>query len=151
MRITKETQALFGTDRDVQCYELLNGETKLIPYQFFYGNTPVDISNYTFGFELIERQAESVTDTKSGINIYGLEPKPGANVIVLNDQVTVTNAIDGNVQVYIPNSVTSLEPSNPDAEMPIIYTGFFSINNGSPVDPEVQKIQFLVLVSNDGV
>jgi hypothetical protein len=153
MRITKETQQLFGTDRDVQAYSLLQGEAKTINYQFTQGvsNTPIDITAYVFSAEIIERTADSVTDTPKGISISGLAPKTGANAISLTTGITVTNAATGNLQLYIPASVTSAEPSDPDSVMPVIYTGYLAVNDGGSANPQINKHQFIFLVSNDGV
>lgn len=151
MRITKETQAQLGTYSDVQTLSLTQGEARVLPYQFTLNGTPIDITNYTFEFEIIERSVDYITDTKNGINIVGLTAKPGANAIVLTGNITVTDALNGNVQVYIPATVTAVEPSDPDSVTPIVYTGFFSINNGATPTAEIQKLQYLILVSNDGV
>ena len=153
MRITKETQQLFGTDRDVQAYSLLQGEAKTINYQFTQGDpaVPVDITDYVFAAEIIERTADSVTDTPKGISISGLAPKTGANAIVLTGNITVTNAATGNLQLYIPTVVTTTEPTDPDSVMPIIYTGYLEVNDGGSPTPQINKHQFIFLVSNDGV
>ena len=153
MRITKETQSSLGYYQDVQCISLRQGETKTINYQFTQGvsNTPVDITGYTFEAEFVERIADSVTDTKNGISISGLASKTGANVVTLTSNVTVTQANVGNVQLHIPATITSVEPADADSAMPVIYTGFLKVNDGGTPNAQIQKFQYILLVSNDGV
>lgn len=153
MRITKETQSSLGYYQDVQCLSLKQGEATLLKYQITQGDpaVPVDITSYTFEAEFIERTADSVTDTKNGISISGLATMPGANVVSLTANITVGNAATGNLTLYIPATLTSTEPTDPDSTVPVIYTGFLSVNDGGTPTPQIQKFQYILLVSNDGV
>ena len=153
MRITKETQAqLGGIDRDTQCDALLQGEEKVYPYQFTTStDTPIDITSYAFKFRLIERIADYVSDTPKGLQIVNLQAKTGATEKNLDANVTVLQANIGLFQVHVGSSITSTEPSDPDSTMPILYTGYLSIDNGGSPTAEIHKQQYLFTISNDGV
>jgi hypothetical protein len=151
MRITKETQAQLGGDRNVLCLSLLQGESRKQVLTFTKNNVPIDITNFTFEFKLIERSAAYISDTKNGINIVGLGTKPGAVAFDLDTYVYVTDAVNGIGFVHIPTIITAVEPSDPDSTMPIVYTGYLTVKDNASVGPAIQKIQFLILVSNDGV
>lgn len=153
MRITKETQAqLGGIDRDVQCDAFLQGEAKTYLYQLTNPNdTPIDISDYVITFRLIERAADYVSDTKNGLSIINLQAKTGAVEINLDSDVTILDAVTGLFQVYVPATVTTSEPADPDSTMPILYTGYVSIDNGGSPTAEIFKQQYLFTVSNDGI
>jgi hypothetical protein len=147
MRITKETQAALGGDRNVLCLSLLQGEV----LTFTKNNLPVNITGFTFEFKLIERSAAYVSDTKNGINIVGLGTKPGAVAFDLDTYVYVTDSVNGIGFVHIPTIITATEPSDPDSSMPIIFTGYLTVKDNASLGESIQKIQFLILVSNDGV
>lgn len=155
MRITKQTQIALGGDRDVQVYDLLQNETRALPYRFEKTinnvKSPIDITTYTFQFRFVERIADYVSYTKNGIDISGLTAKPGAVEVNLDTQVTVVDAVNGLIQVNIPTQLTSVEPSDPDSVNPVIYSGFLTINDNASNGPTAQKMQYLILVSNDGV
>jgi len=151
MRITKETKQQLGGDRNVLCLSLLQGEARKQVLTFTKNNLPVDITNFTFEFKLIERSAAYVSDTKNGINIVGLGIKPGAVAYDLDTYVYVTDAVNGICFVHIPTIITAIEPEDPDSTMPIIFTGFLTVRDNASLGESIQKIQFLILVSNDGV
>ena len=151
MRITKETQSQLGGDRNVLCLSLLQGEARKQLLTFTKSGVAIDITNFSFQFDLIQRSASYVSDTKNGISITGLATWPGATAVDLSSNVTVTDPTHGLAFVYIPASITAVEPTDPDSTMPIIYTGYLTVNDNASVAPSIQKIQFLILVSNDGV
>jgi hypothetical protein len=151
MRITKETQAALGGDRNVLCLSLLQGEARKQVLTFTKNNLPIDITNFSFEFKLIERSAAYISDTKNGINIVGLGTKAGAVAFDLDTYVYVTDAVNGIGFVHIPTIITAVEPADPDSQMPIVYTGYLTVKDNASVGPAIQKIQFLILVSNDGV
>jgi hypothetical protein len=151
MRITKETQSQLGGDRNVLCLSLLQGEARKQVLTFTKNNLPIDITNFTFEFKLIERSAAYVSDTKNGINIVGLGTKAGAVAFDLDSYVYVTDAVNGIGFVHIPTIITAVEPADPDSQMPIIFTGYLTVKDNASTGESIQKIQFLILVSNDGV
>ena len=151
MRITKETQAQLGPDRNVLAISLLQGETLTKLFKFEVDGVAQDITNFTYEFKFIRRLADYVSDTKNGINIVGLQKDPTAIEFDFTSEIAVIDAANGVLQFHIPNTLTSEEPLDPDSSMPIIYTGYLSVNDNAAVGPKVQKFPFLVLVSNDGV
>lgn len=151
MRITKETQSQLGGDRNVLCLSLLQGEARKQVLVFSKNGVPVDITNFTFEFKLVERTAAYVTDTKNGINITGLGTKTGAVPYDLSSYVYITDAVNGTGFIHIPTVITANEPDDPDSIMPLIYTGYLTVKDNAALGETIQKLQFLILVSNDGV
>lgn len=153
MRITQQTKVQLGgsADRQVMALSLLQNETRKQLLIFKKDDVAVDITNFTFKYRMIQRSAEYVSDTKDGINIIGLGTWPGAVEVNLDTELFISNAAAGMAQLNFPTTLTSVEPSDPDSEMPVIYTGYINIDDNAGVGPLNQKIQILLLVSNDGV
>lgn len=152
MRITTSTiRSLTGLNSGtIQGFSLRQGETKKLAYQLKHNDIPMDITDYIFEAELRELTADAASDTTNGFNISGPAFKSGGNTFTLTSNITVTQANVGNVQFYIPATVTSQE-ADLAATVPVMYYGYFSINDGGVPDPEVQKLPILVIVNNDGV
>jgi hypothetical protein len=110
----------------------------------------MDITNYVFESELRELTADYASDGNNGYSIVNPSFKANGNVYTLTSNISVTQANVGNVQFYIPETVTSTE-ADLASTVPVMFYGYFSINNGSVTDPEIQKLPILVVVTNDGV
>ena len=151
MKISKNTiRALTGSyEGQLQDIFLKQGETKLIPYQITLNGTPVDITGYSFTSELRELISDFAQDSNNGYSISNPRHEASANVISLTSNISVTNANTGNVSLFIPSTVTSVEAELASTN-PVMYYGYFGINNGQ-TNAEIQKINILVVVNNDGV
>lgn len=152
MRISTQTiRALTGTNTGtLQDFFLKQGEAKKVPFQIKHNDVAVDITDYVFESELRELTAEYASDGANGFNIVNPAFKANGNVFTLTSNIVVTQANVGNVQFYIPAAVTSTE-ADLASTVPVMYYGFFSINDGSVPDPEIQKLPILVVINNDGV
>lgn len=156
MRITKQTQiAMGGGDRQTFAYDLVQNEARKRILKFTHTangvTTPIDITNHTFECKVIERIVDYVGYKNGSIDIPAIYPKPGAVAIDITEHVVKIDAVNGLLQFYLPNDVTVLEPVDPDTSAPIVYTGYLLINDNASVAPLMQKIQILIVVSNDGV
>ena len=148
MRLSNEILAFFGYDDQVQTFILKQGETREVPMDLTTASgSAIDVTDYTFDFQLIERYVEGFSDIKSVVSLPGISEKTGANVINLASNVTIANVSLGNLIVYLPETLTS---NTVPISLPTVYTGFIEINDGG-APPQINKLQMLVIVTNDGV
>ena len=113
---------------------------------------PIDLTDATFQFRLLEHTATITDDTRAGVTIGDITPYPGATVINLDSNV-VTNIpgqslVLGQLRVLI-NAVNLVTSPIIDTTTPPFYTGFIGVTFPSstlttPAQLKKQRICFVV-------
>lgn len=113
---------------------------------------PIDLSQATFQFRLLEQSATISDDTRSGIDIGNIEPIPGKTVIDLDSNV-VTSVPSlslelGQLRILI-NAANLTDVPVIDTANPPFYTGYIGVtlpqvDASTPAQTKKQRICFII-------
>lgn len=113
---------------------------------------PIDLTQATFQFRLLEQTATITDDTRAGIDIGNIEPIPGKTVIDLDSNiVTSVSGLSlalGQLRVLINAANLTDEPII-DSSTPPFYTGYIGVtlpqvDASTPAQTKKQRICFIV-------
>lgn len=153
---------LAGLDSDIIAEELVYGVDTYWNLTLTDGTTenlPIDLTGWTFEFRLIRRQVSAIEDTRYGMELVGLAPVNGAQVIVLDDNVKPYDPINGNVRILIDDTAFRQFSPAINTATPPVYTGYFGatlpevgvLGDVGYIPPQTKKILLCFVVRSDGI